>query len=82
MLLLFFTMLALLAQMSVAVGLHAKNDHAVTNIVNPVVVDVLANDEGAVVELSVIQPPDGLAFLNADRTITYTPNHIHSQPPP
>ena len=50
-------------------------DTATTLIETPVAINVLANDTNADGNtLSIVQPANGTAVLNADGTITYTPN--------
>jgi hypothetical protein len=56
----------------------AKDDSATTNEDNSVTINVLANDadpDGDTLTVgSVTQPTNGSAALNADNTVTYTPN--------
>jgi hypothetical protein len=56
----------------------AVDDSATTNEDNSVTINVLANDAdpegGALTVDSVTQPANGSAALNADNTVTYTPN--------
>lgn len=59
----------------------ANNDSAVTFIDTPITIDVLANDElnkqspAATVIVSIeLDPANGVAVVNADNRVTYTPN--------
>jgi hypothetical protein len=56
----------------------AVDDSATTQIDTPVTVDVLANDSDAdgdvLTVVSTTTPPNGSAAINADGTVTYTPN--------
>jgi subtilisin family serine protease len=62
----------------------AVNDSATTPIGTPVTIDVLANDgdvDGdALTVTNLTQPLNGTATLNADKTVTYTPNPSFSGP--
>lgn len=56
----------------------ARNDSATTQTSTPVVIAVLANDtdvEGGPLTVAELSPPaNGTAAVNADNTVTYTPN--------
>ncbi|CAB5102353.1 hypothetical protein D3OALGB2SA_1914 [Olavius algarvensis associated proteobacterium Delta 3] len=56
----------------------AEDDFAVTNEDTPLLIEVLANDhepDGDPLNVdSVTQPANGTATINADNTVTYTPN--------
>ncbi len=56
----------------------AADDTAVTDQEQPVVIDVLANDSDpdgdALSVIALTQPGSGMAALNADQSVTYTPN--------
>ncbi len=55
----------------------ATNDSATTDEDTPVVIDVLANDndpDGDDLTVTVASAPNGTVVINADGTITYTPN--------
>jgi YVTN family beta-propeller protein len=56
----------------------ALDDTATTNENTPVTINVLANDfdldGGSLTVVSVVQPANGTVTINADNTVTYTPN--------
>jgi len=53
----------------------ATNDSATTSFATAVAINVLANDSGDEIEVTAVtQPPNGSADINADGTVTYTPN--------
>ncbi len=55
----------------------ATNDSATTDEDTPVIIDVLANDndpDGDDLTVTVATAPNGTVVINADGTITYTPN--------
>ena len=56
----------------------AQDDAAVTDEDTPVIIDVLANDTDVELDpltvTNLTQPSSGTATLNADNTVTYTPN--------
>ena len=60
----------------------ANDDTAITNEDNAVTIDVLANDsdpDGDVLTIvSISVPSHGTAVVNADDTVTYTPNANYS----
>ncbi|MEE4376480.1 MAG: Ig-like domain-containing protein [Candidatus Competibacteraceae bacterium] len=56
-------------------GLNAVDDSATTPVQTPVTIAVLANDTGTgLVITQVTDPAGGTVLVNADSTITYTPN--------
>ncbi|MCG8427845.1 MAG: retention module-containing protein, partial [Chromatiales bacterium] len=64
----------------------ADNDNATTGLNNPVVINVLANDDdpdGSLVPTSVTitsQPAHGTVVVNPDGTVSYTPDSEYSGP--
>ena len=61
---------------------NAADDFATTDEDTPVTIDVLANDSdvdgGALTIFSITSPTFGTAVVNADGTVTYTPNTNYS----
>jgi gliding motility-associated-like protein len=57
-------------------SLNAQPDIDYTAINTPVTINVLANDEGENLDVTLIadQPDNGTAIINPDNTVTYTPN--------